>query len=251
MDTLWGNRIDIAIQRLQSFVPPEGYFLAFSGGKDSQALYHLAVQAEVPFDAHYSVTGVDPPELLRFIKQYYPNVIWDRPKKTMWQLIVDKGRPPTRVVRYCCDVLKEGTGDGRLVITGVRAAESARRSKTKLVQGCQRRQKTLLHPILDWSDQDVWAYHESLAIPHCSLYDEGFSRIGCIGCPLTSPAQQKLEFARWPKYEALYRRACDRSFARRLERGLPMDWTSGTDMFDWWLGDRPQEKESAQIGLFE
>jgi len=39
-----------------------GYYLAFSGGKDSIALYRLAEMAGVKFDAHYSMTTIDPPE---------------------------------------------------------------------------------------------------------------------------------------------------------------------------------------------
>lgn len=59
-----GNLIDkvqIAINRLKNFEPPDGYFVAFSGGKDSQCIYHLCEMAGVKFDAHYSVTSVDPP----------------------------------------------------------------------------------------------------------------------------------------------------------------------------------------------
>ena len=120
LDTLWGNRVDTAIKRLRSFEPPEGYFLAFSGGKDSQVIYHLALESGVKFETHYSVTTVDPPELLRFIKKNYPDVIWDRPNKTMWQLIVENAMPPTRRIRYCCRELKEDKGEGRIVVTGIR-----------------------------------------------------------------------------------------------------------------------------------
>ena len=62
-DDLLGHhdKVQTAIGRLKAFEPPEGYFLAFSGGKDSQAVYHLAKLAGVKFDAHYSLTTVDPP----------------------------------------------------------------------------------------------------------------------------------------------------------------------------------------------
>ena len=73
------TKLDIAIQRLKSFEPPEGYFLAFSGGKDSQCIYHLAKMAGVKFEAHYRVTSVDPPELIYFIREHYPDVIFDVP----------------------------------------------------------------------------------------------------------------------------------------------------------------------------
>ena len=127
-ETIFGrvDKVETAIKRLKSFEPPEGYYLAFSGGKDSQCIYHLAKMAGVKFDAHYSVTSVDPPELVRFIKENYPDVAFDRhywpddPKynlpngqrrpMTMWNLIESHTIPPTRQARYCCASLKEVGG---------------------------------------------------------------------------------------------------------------------------------------------
>ena len=89
--------------------------------------------AGVKFDAHYSVTSVDPPELIQFIKEHYQDVSRDIPHDkdgkpvTMWSLIAKHTIPPTRMARYCCDALKEVSGKGRVVITGVRWAESPRR----------------------------------------------------------------------------------------------------------------------------
>ena len=74
------TKVGNAIKRLQSFEPPEGYYVAFSGGKDSQCIYHLCQMAGVKFDAHYNVTSVDPPELVHFIKRQYPDVIFDFPR---------------------------------------------------------------------------------------------------------------------------------------------------------------------------
>lgn len=151
-ETLFGreDKVEIAIKRMKSFEPSDGYYLAFSGGKDSQCIYHLAQMAGVKFDAHYAVTSVDPPELVRFIKKYYPDVKFEfnywgdgkpehyfkdgKPKpKTMWNLIADQTIPPTRQARYCCANLKEPGGSGRVVITGVRWAESVRRRDSHAV----------------------------------------------------------------------------------------------------------------------
>lgn len=128
------DKTEIAIKRLKTFEPPEERFwLAFSGGRDSQVVYDLCKKAGVKFEAHYSVTSVDPPELLHFIKQYYPEVVWDTPhdsegnRISMWNLIPKKRMPPTRVVRYCCEKFKESSGKGRVTITGVRWAESSNR----------------------------------------------------------------------------------------------------------------------------
>lgn len=131
------DKVEIAIKRLKEFEPQEGYFLAFSGGKDSQCVYHLCKMAGVKFDAHYNVTSVDPPELVNFIKEKYPDVKRERQYNdkgdpiTMWSLIPERKMPPTRIVRYCCEKLKETNGEGRFVITGVRQAESVNRKRNQ------------------------------------------------------------------------------------------------------------------------
>lgn len=252
------HKVEMAIQRLKSFEPPEGYYVAFSGGKDSQCVYHLCKMAGVKFDAHYAVTSVDPPELVRFIRKNYPDVEWERQHDkdgkpiTMWSLIAVHTIPPTRKARYCCKALKEPGGQGRIVVTGVRWAESLNRKEThgvvgfqgkqksthkiaddagaeyklnkhgdiilnddndanrRMVEQCYRTRKTMVNPIVDWTDDDVWHFLNSNNIPHCSLYDEGFARLGCIGCPLSGSRNMIRDFERWPKYKELYIRAFQR-----------------------------------------
>lgn len=256
------DKEEIAIDRLRAFEPPEGYYVAFSGGKDSQCVYHLCKLAGVKFDAHYAVTSVDPPELVQFIRKQYPDVMWERQHDkdgkpiTMWSLIADHTLPPTRKVRYCCESLKESGGKGRIVVTGVRWAESANRKQThgvvgfqgkpvgtrkiadelgaeyklnkqgevimnddndinrRMVEQCYRTRKTMVNPIVDWTDEDVWDFLDIHKISHCSLYDEGFVRIGCIGCPLQGTNGMIRDFKRWPKYKENYSRA----FQRMIDR---------------------------------
>jgi phosphoadenosine phosphosulfate reductase len=208
-------------------------------GKDSQTIYHLALEAGVKFDAHYNLTTVDPPELVRFVRENYPEVTWNRPKETMWKLIERKGLPPTRRQRYCCEILKEGGGEGRFVITGVRWAESLKRKNNravleivtskikdkvmsndndesrKMLESCPTKGKRTLNPIVDWTQEDVWDYLNSRKIEHCELYDQGFTRLGCIGCPLATMKNMQMEFERWPKYYHNYLRAFDRMLRER------------------------------------
>ena len=125
------DKVKRSIERLRAFEPPEGYFLAFSGGKDSVVLKALAEMAGVKYDAHYNATTVDPPELVRFIKEKHADVVFDRPEKTMRQLIIHKQSPPTRLQRYCCEKLKETNGKGRVTLTGVRWAESLGRRENQ------------------------------------------------------------------------------------------------------------------------
>lgn len=133
LDIFGRTRLEKTIDKIKAFEPADGYYVAFSGGKDSQCIYHLCKMAGVKFDAHYSITSVDPPELVRFIKEYYPDVSrehrYDKDGKpiTMWSLIAGETIPPTRKARYCCERLKETNGGGRVTMTGVRWAESPNR----------------------------------------------------------------------------------------------------------------------------
>lgn len=131
------TKLESTLERIKTFEPQEGYYVAFSGGKDSQCIYHLCEMAGVKFDAHYRVTSVDPPELVQFIKKQYPDVAREIPHYengkpiTMWSLIAERTIPPTRNARYCCEYLKESGGKGRVTMTGVRWAESAKRKKNQ------------------------------------------------------------------------------------------------------------------------
>ena len=279
-----------AIERLKAFEPPEGYYLAFSGGKDSVVCKALLDAAGVKYDATYRVTSVDPPELVRFIKEKHADVKREVPRDkygkaiTMWNLIPRKLMPPTRTMRYCCEHLKESGGDGRMTVTGVRWAESANRKANqgivtipdrnayknaifsqnsdftqtnsggvvltndntesrRVVEQCYKRHKTNVNPIIDWTDAEVWEFIKANEIPYCGLYNEGFHRLGCIGCPLARQKGREIELNRWPKYKNAYLLAFAAMLARRKEIGRPFKIAGAEikdatpeDVFNWWMG---------------
>ena len=221
-----------------------GYYLAFSGGKDSQALYHITQLAGVKFCGHMNLTSVDPPEVIRFVKKNYPEVQLIKPKKSIFSLAVEKQILPTMRVRWCCAEYKETAGAGKVTLIGIRKAESARRAKRNEVEinnrkfsgtlegldeyrqelkakrarrksqkngvnitnadqeqtlGCiSGKESLLISPIIHWSEKDVWEFlNEVIEVPHCSLYDEGWHRLGCIGCPMSSRKQKMIENQRY------------------------------------------------------
>ena len=259
-NTLFGTRDKVAeaIQRLKSFEPEDGYFVAFGGGKDSIVVLDLVKRSGVKYDAHYTITSVDPPELIRYIRKHHPDVAMDYPRDadgkvvTMWNLIPKHTIPPTRQARYCCASIKEVNGKGRVTVTGVRWDESARRKKLhgvanvktnskriiedalatnpsaklndrgslimnddndesrRIVESCYRTRNVMVNPIVDWTDEEVWEYIHQQNLPYCELYDQGYTRIGCIGCPLAGAEKMKRDFERYPKYRDNYIRAFER-----------------------------------------
>ena len=247
-NTLFGiqDKVQIAIERLRQFEPPEGYYLAFSGGKDSIVIEHLADMAGVKYETHFSMTTADPPEVLHFIETYN-GVHWHRPEKTMFQLIIKKG-PPTRLNRFCCAYLKETGGIGRLVVTGVRWQESVKRKARRMVELCYKeRGKSFLHPIIDWTEDNVWEFIKLYKLPYCSLYDEGFKRIGCVLCPMQSNKDRKRDIERFPNFARAYLRA----FGKMLEVKDHKNWKTAEDVMAWWIGDQPYREEETLFSKYE
>lgn len=256
------TKLEVTLERLKTIEPRGGsWYLAFSGGKDSCVIKALADMAGIKYDAHYRVSSVDPPELVRFIKTEYPEVELEFPRyadgtvATMWNLIPKQTMPPTQLARYCCRYLKEKGGEGRDKITGVRWAESVRRknkragleiqgdAKTRemldpdnmdedMVRYCMQSKGFVLNPIIDWSDEDVWEFIHRYNVKYCHLYDEGFKRLGCIGCPMATEREKKRQFKRWPKYEEAYLRAFDRMLKNGKKEYLK--WDTPEDVMKWW-----------------
>lgn len=130
------DKVKKAIERIKNFEPisngfdDKPYYVCYSGGKDSDCIRILCELAGVPYDLVCNWTGIDAPETWKYIHTI-PNLQINMPKKSMFQLIVDKGIPPTKFMRYCCAELKEHGGEGRFTMTGVRWAESVRRKNNR------------------------------------------------------------------------------------------------------------------------
>lgn len=264
--------------------------ITYSGGKDSDVLLHLAQKSGIPFEALHSLTTVDAPETVYHVRDVFrrlelkgikttvdKHVQPDGGRITMWNLIPRKLMPPTRLMRYCCAELKEGGGKGRFIATGVRWAESAARKKNRgalevimpskkkslllsndndedraLFESCQLKGKRVVNPIIDWKTSDVLEYAEAENIRMNPLYCEGFSRVGCVGCPMAGSAGMKREFARYPAYKRAYIRAFDRMLGERRDRGIEAyGWNTGVDVFHWWLEDGVLPGQETFIGFEE
>lgn len=263
------------------------FTIADSGGKDSSVLTHIALKSGCKFKVQHCHTTVDAPETVYFIRRKFEKMRSmgieceiRYPRETMWQLIVRKGTPPTRKMRYCCSELKENHGTGEKLVTGVRKAESVNRKRNqgiatfpkpqkeikdlvddenfrltdkggvvvlnldndenrRIVENCYRTQKVLINPLIDWDDEYLQWYIRREEIELNPLYGCGWSRVGCIGCPMAGK-HRYFEFERYPKYKQAYIRAFDRMLEVREAKGLKKmrGWKDGKSVFRWRIDEK-------------
>jgi len=250
----------------------------YSGGKDSDVMLELFKRSGIPFEAVNSHTTVDAPQTVYHITNKFNELeqkgikaIIHMPKLTMWELIVKKKMPPCRMQRYCCEYLKENTTPNRFVATGVRWDESAKRAKRGimevrgrsikdrialmndnddkrlLVERCEVKGAMIANPIINWTHQDIWKYIRSEKIEYNPLYDMGYRRVGCIGCPMAGKGRHK-EFADFPTYKQAYIRAFGKMLDAIHDAGKPTKWKTGEDVFIWWMEDK---NVAGQMDLFK
>jgi len=94
----------------------------------------------------------------------------------------------------------------------------------------------MVNPIIDWTDDDVWDFLHHYGCKSNPLYECGFKRIGCIGCPMAGK-HRYFEFERYPKFKHIYIAVFDKMLKRRKELGKSanLSWKTGLDVFRWWM----------------
>ena len=261
-----GEKLAIALN------PEDGYFVGFSGGKDSQVLLDLVKRAGVKYKAHYNVTTIDPPENVRFIRENYPEVNFIHPRQTFIKMIEKRGLP-TVFHRFCCEELKEKTGAGNVVLTGVRSDESTKRSryyevaiKSNRVEHSDRSKKhtieeieqnehrcikgkdaIMIYPILNWTEREVWEYIKENNLPINPCYKIS-GRVGCMFCPFAKKSQIEYFEKKYPKYkEAVmkhFRIYLDNNPYRtyNMDAEEYYDWWKSKKSLKEWIGEKQQTK---------
>lgn len=250
--------------------------ICYSGGKDSEVLLDLAIKAKIPMIVANNHTTADAPETVRHIRKAlsrleekgiktlinYPT--YKGEPTSMWKLIPQKLMPPTRLKRYCCEVLKEGFGKDAFIATGVRWDESNKRKTRaimelqigkqkdrinltndndddrRLFESCELKGSRVVNPIIDWKDEDIWAYCQSEKIDLNPLYYCGFKRVGCVGCALAGTRGMLFEFSIFPQYKQMYMHAFERMIENRKAKGKDDSgtmWETAEGVFHWWVED--------------
>ena len=248
-----------------------------SGGKDSAVCREIVRRAGIPYEVQHNLTTADAPQTIYYVRETFRKLeeqgitckvnypFYKGQRVTMWTLIPIKRFPPTRLQRYCCQVLKEAACRDRFITTGVRWAESVKRrnsrgvyenftynnekkivlnndndERRRLFESCELKGKRICNPIVDWTDRDIWDYIRSERLPINPLYGMGFYRVGCIGCPMAGK-RRWMEFDLFPTYQQAYMLAFGRMLDVIHAAGIPTKWKTAGDVFSWWMENKQVE----------
>ena len=285
------DKIDKSIEALKlASKMSEQYYnkpllIAYSGGKDSDVMLHLAKRSGIDFEVCHNHTTVDAPQTVYHVRETFSKLnaegikteviypLYKGKRISMWDLIVEEKIPPTRIMRYCCRILKENMVENKFIATGVRKEEGTRRAKRNMfeitsndvkqrishnmdhvievyddaqnypevydcryITSLKRNKNASVHPIIEWNAIDVWNYVSDNNIKLCDLYDMGYQRVGCIGCPMAGKRGREREFKDFPKFALNYKKAFERMLKRREECGMPFKGVStAEEVFNWWM----------------
>lgn len=231
-----------AIDFIKAHEPKEGYFVAFSGGKDSIVSLELTRMAGVKHRSFYSCSGIDPPEVVKFIREHYPEVRFLYPKVSFFQTIKRKF-PPLRTKRWCCDLLRKHPSRNiplKHRIMGIRAEESSGRADRPRIDRNLKEGTVIYKPIFLVKEWTIWEFIERYDLPYPSLYDEGWDRVGCVVCPFICSANMRLvnrNRERWPAIYKAFEHAVRCWFDTRKAQGVRFrENTADEYLQNWYRG---------------
>jgi phosphoadenosine phosphosulfate reductase len=161
--------------------------VAWTGGKDSTVLLHLikTLFGKVPFKVYFGDTTQHFPELYKFkdklTKEWNLDIIVGKPKKSYRQVAGDREK--------CCYALKTQPLNATIkkykwkaLITGIRWDEQEARADEKYFSPRKNPPHIRVHPLLHWTEKDIWDYIQKYQLPVNPLYKKGYRSIGCKPC---------------------------------------------------------------------
>lgn len=192
------------VQQYKDKYSVEDMMVSFSGGKDSTIISHIVNKALGTNKVlHvFGDTTLEFPYTLEYKKRFNKNeesqgvrILTAKNREKNFEELCEVVGPPSRVMRWCCTVFKTGAiqktissafkdKSNILSFQGIRHNESVSRSKYERESESSKISKqTVVSPIIDWIDYDVWLYILTTKIDFNYAYRLGWTRVGCWCCP--------------------------------------------------------------------
>ncbi len=245
-----------AIDFIRSNYDGNTVLACFSGGKDSIVTEYLLKLSGIPYKLNSTLTGIDPPQVTKFIRSNYPHCSFVMPHQSFWHLITTTNPPAAtgRGIKWCCTKIKEAPSEIIPIknrFLGIRAEESPHRAKYGRINNIKDQKH--FYPIFHWKEWQVWEFIEYYNLPYPKLYDEGLDRIGCVICP-NHYGRHDFYRTRWPKHFECFEKYVNIWWNKRKKQGKDMWHSSVVDFLsDWYEGKfyyyRPNAKSINDVPL--
>ncbi len=164
--------------------PKENIMIAWTGGKDSTVLLHLVREVfdnQIPVKVFFNDSGYEFPEVKKFIKEisrlWSLSLISFKHSSEFMKKINKK--PKSLLFREAkIDSIKRAIKkyQTQVFLVGIRKDEHKSRSNEEYRSN--REDHIRIHPILDFTERDIWEYIRKYKVPYVSLYDKGYRSLG-------------------------------------------------------------------------
>lgn len=174
-------------------------YLSFTGGKDSILLLHLVKKTigEIPSKVMF-IEESHFPQVYDFVAKIKKKwnldlfIAEDKPSLSEYKKLRDelpdlhskaKKKKNIRRMKELARIMKINAINNAYkkhkwdaLLVGIRWDEHKARSEEKYFS--PRHNHTRVHPILHFTEHDVWNYIKTHHVPYCSLYDQGYRSLG-------------------------------------------------------------------------
>jgi phosphoadenosine phosphosulfate reductase len=214
--------------------PDLPYAISFSGGKDSQVIVMLCVDAKLKPKVIFADTGLEYPETVEFVKSYIERhdleLITAEASFESFLKNMKTFGPPAEGYRWCCKTNKLSAiatveskmfPNGSIQFVGQRRYESmSRMRKGRIVRNPWMINQITAMPVQEWNALHVWMYILMRDEPFNPKYEKGMPRIGCMLCPFMSLSEIEMNRGTSEKFERWYQGIADYG----KSRGMPEEW---------------------------
>jgi phosphoadenosine phosphosulfate reductase len=177
--------------------PKNKLAIAWTGGKDSTVLLHLIKQiyGKVPFPVFFNDSTMEFKEVYQFIDRLTQD--WSlklikvthlpKPLAEFHRLKDHKKKKKlSRLMKISAIDFAVKKYHWLGFLAAIRWDEHSSRAKEKYFS--KRKDHIRIHPLLHFTEKDIWDYIKKFNVPYVSLYDQGYRSLG--EAPFTSPAKK-------------------------------------------------------------
>ncbi len=187
--TVFTTSLGVEDQVITHFIARHGLpvrIVTLDTGRLFDETYQLLQRTETRYKLRVEVYYPDANMLEALVKEQGINGFYDSVARRKRCCYVRKVQPLQRALA--------GT---QVWITGLRKAQSENRSNLSPVEWDANYNLYKVHPLLDWTDAQLWAYIKAEHIPYNPLHDKGYPSIGCAPCTRAVLPGEPARAGRW------------------------------------------------------